>query len=320
MDYYPVIDISSWKYENMSVSGSKEKRWYRSPNESKLALFKLPVSLTSDNNLNEDYTGEPWSEKISSEIGNQIGFVTHKVDIGILQLDEESMNYYGLKNSNVKSGDKIIGALCWSFLDEASDSLVEGADMIMDFDDSYNRESLKGEKEIYNFDLLYRLFQKNNIIDFLFQMILFDTLIGNTDRHQDNFGVIRNEQIGRQRFAPFYDNSSSLGRELTEKRIELMLLDSRMFEAYLHGNKSSTLIRWGDKWTKKKLNIFDFYEKVKSKHPQEINQCLNIISNLNDNLLYNIIYSVPPEVMSELKKELVFKIVRARKQYLVSQR
>jgi hypothetical protein len=33
MDYYPVIDISSWKYENISVSGSKEKRWYCSPDK-----------------------------------------------------------------------------------------------------------------------------------------------------------------------------------------------------------------------------------------------------------------------------------------------
>lgn len=321
MDYYPVIDISSWKYENISVSGSKEKRWYRSPDKDELALFKLPVSLTSDNNhANTEYTGEPWSEKISSEIGNQIGFSTHKVDIGMLQLDDESISYYGLGRSNVKPGDKIIGALCWSFLDEASDSLVEGADMIMDFDNSYNRESLKGEKEIYNFHLLYRLFRKNNMEDFLFQMILFDTLIGNTDRHQDNFGVIRNEQMDKQVFAPFYDNSSSLGRELNEDRMKLMLRDTRMFEAYLHGSRSTTLIRWSDEWTKKRLNIFALYEKVKSKHPQEINQHLSKISKLNDYLLYNIIYKVPPEVMSELKKELVFKIVKTRKEYLLSKR
>ncbi len=93
-----------------------------------------------------------------------------------------------------------------------------------------------------------------------------------------------------------------------------------MFEAYLHGSRSTTLIRWDAEWTKKRLNIFEFYEKVKSKHPQAINRHLIKISKLTDNLLYNIIDKVPPEVMSELKKKLVFEIVKARKEYLLSKR
>lgn len=251
MDYFEV-DISSWKYENINVSGSKEKRWYRSLDTNQLALFKLPISMTSDSSIGlGESTGEVWSEKICSEIGNYIGFPTHNVDIGALVIDDEAIEFYGLNGKGVQSGDKVFGALCWSFLNEDKDSLVEGADMIMDFDETYDREILQGKREIYNFDLLYRLFGENNILDHLFQMIIFDTLIGNTDRHQDNFGVIRDEETGQQKFAPLYDNSSSLGREMNEERIKLMLRDQKMFDSYIFGNKSSTLIRWEKSWTKK---------------------------------------------------------------------
>ncbi|WP_368222114.1 HipA domain-containing protein [Bacillus velezensis] len=318
MDYYSKVDISSWKYENINVSGSKEKRWYRSIDTNQLALFKLPISMTSDSSIGlGESTGEVWSEKICSEIGNYIGFPTHNVDIGVLVIDDEAIEFYGLNGKGVQSGDKVFGALCWSFLNEAKDSLVEGADMIMDFDETYDREILQGKREIYNFDLLYRLFGENNILDHLFQMIIFDTLIGNTDRHQDNFGVIRDEETGRQKFAPLYDNSSSLGRELNEERIKLMLRDKKMFDSYIFGNKSSTLIRWEESWTKKKLNIIKFYENVKKAHPQEINKHLSNVETLTDEVIGSIISKVPSIVMSEPKKELVNKILRTRRDYLV---
>ncbi|MCM3389222.1 HipA domain-containing protein [Ureibacillus chungkukjangi] len=318
MDYYPIVNISGWKYENINVSGSKEKRWYRSFDKNQLALYKLPVSMTSDNPLDEgESTGEAWSEKICSEMGNYMGFSTHQVDIGALLIDDESIEYYGLNGKNAMNGTEVYGALCWSFLDETKDSLVEGADMIMDFDETYDRDILKGKHEIYNFDLLYRLFYENGILDNLFQMIIFDTLIGNTDRHQDNFGVIRDEETGQQRFAPFYDNSSSLGREMKESRIKLMLRDEKMFNSYIYGKKSSTLIRWEDTWTKNKLNIIEFYDKVKILYPKEINRYLSNVANLTDDILENIIYKVPPIVMSETKKELVYKILKTRRDYII---
>lgn len=317
VDNYSIIDITSWDYENITVSGSKEKRWYRSKSNNKLALFKLPISLTSESTGRvSDSTGEPWSEKICSELGELLGFSTHCVDIASLTVSDEDIDYYGLNKDNIKAGDQVIGALCWSFLNEKNESLIEGADMIMDFDETYNRDELKGEVEIYNFDLLYRLFTANNILDELFKMIVFDTLIGNTDRHQDNFGVIRNEKDGRKVFSPLYDNSSSLGRELTEHRIELMLRDSRMFNSYLFGNKSSTLIRWDFQWKKKKLNIFEFYNNVKNMYPEEIADSLNAVKGLTDDDIESVVSRVPSLVMSDLKKEFVVKIIKARKNYL----
>ncbi|ALX50141.1 hypothetical protein [Lentibacillus amyloliquefaciens] len=49
---------------NLNVSGSKEKRWYISKADGKLALFKLPISFTSETQATlREPTGETWSEK-----------------------------------------------------------------------------------------------------------------------------------------------------------------------------------------------------------------------------------------------------------------
>lgn len=67
----------------------------------------------------------------------------------------------------------------------------------------------------------------------------------------------------------------------------------------------------------KKLNIIKFYENVKKVHPQEINKHLSNVETLTDEVIESIISKVPSIVMSEPKKELVNKILRTRRDYLV---
>ena len=55
--------------------------------------------------------------------------------------------------------------------------------------------------------------------------LVLDALVGNTDRHHENWGVIgRDQPIGKNlilRLPPSYDHASSLGRELQDdKRLE----------------------------------------------------------------------------------------------------
>ncbi len=56
------------------------------------------------------------------------------------------------------------------------------------------------------------------IIILFYEMIMFDALIGNTDRHQDNWGIIfdskfPNGENDSARFAPWFDNGTSMGHE-----------------------------------------------------------------------------------------------------------
>ncbi|PBJ25542.1 hypothetical protein BSG18_09780 [Pseudomonas ogarae] len=71
----------------------------------------------------------------------------------------------------------------------------------------------------------------NQIFDF-WSMLMFDAVIGNTDRHQDNWGYLitsspntksvarrKGEQYGlRLKFAPWFDNGTSLGYQILERK------------------------------------------------------------------------------------------------------
>jgi len=59
---------------------------------------------------------------------------------------------------------------------------------------------------------LYQAFSELGFKKELNQMIVFDILIGNTDRHEKNFGIIRNSNtLEVLKFAPLFDSGSCLG-------------------------------------------------------------------------------------------------------------
>lgn len=57
---------------------------------------------------------------------------------------------------------------------------------------------------------------------------LFDALIGNTDRHQDNWSIIQDRKNLKIRIFPIFDNGTSMGHEynvpvrLTNERADFM--------------------------------------------------------------------------------------------------
>lgn len=71
-------------------------------------------------------------------------------------------------------------------------------------------------------------------VPFLDRMIVFDYLIGNADRHLNNFGVIRDSNtLEWRRFAPLFDNGTSMGCDLeAEDIVSEAGLDCKPFSEY----------------------------------------------------------------------------------------
>ena len=71
-------------------------------------------------------------------------------------------------------------------------------------------------------------------VPFLDRMIVFDYLIGNTDRHLNNFGIIRDSHTLEWRgFAPLFDNGTSMGCDLeAEDIVSEAGLDCKPFSEY----------------------------------------------------------------------------------------
>ncbi|TMJ17317.1 MAG: hypothetical protein E6G92_13375 [Alphaproteobacteria bacterium] len=93
------------------------------------------------------------------------------------------------------------------------------------------------------------------------KMILFDALIGNTDRHQDNWGVLwRSDDEGNPvpRFAPAFDNGTSLAHEIMEKNLS-KFSDPDQIDRYVQ--KGRHHMKWHSNDTRQMLH-FELVQKM----------------------------------------------------------
>jgi len=245
-------------------------------------MFKYP----------EEGSGDVWSEKIAAEIGKKVGFNIQEVELAV---------YNGA-----------YGSLSYWFL-EVGESLVEGADLFKEEGIKINEWS----KEGHDFQMIEGILSTHNsllIRDFI-EILVFDVLIGNTDRHSQNWGIITS-LTGEERLAPAYDNSSSLGRELNSNPtlIELKLKDLTSFKAFCHSKKGACFIGFEGEF---KIPHLDYIRLLNKAHPEIVQMCLKKLKNLTPQILNEIIGNVPNTIMSDVCKRFVRKIIDYRLNYLL---
>ncbi len=187
--------------------GSKRKFWYRRPGEGECEwLFKYP---------RED-TGEHWAEKIAAGIAELLEIRHATVDLAIFE---------GVRGSATES-----------FVHDEQE-LVHGNQMLEWFVRGY----VAGRKYGQSNHTLKNIWQ---VMDEVFleseakmqgklciaEYLVLDAVIGNTDRHHENWGILFNlaGEYLECLLAPSFDHASSLGRELRDERRDRLLDENRV--------------------------------------------------------------------------------------------
>jgi hypothetical protein len=163
-----LYDITEWYEQSWwNTGGTRDKKIYLNPEDGELYYFKQSFKKGQ-----RDYKYEFWSEIIASEIGKLLGFDILPYDIAIR--------------------GNIIGCISKSMINPASEELIEGGKYLQAFDNNFNPENIK-ERNKYTFQLIRNsldtLGREKHIKD-LVKVIIFDALIGNSDRHQENWAII----------------------------------------------------------------------------------------------------------------------------------
>lgn len=144
------------------------------------------------------------------------------------------------------------------------------------------------------------LLNKENIKEKFWDMFVIDSLIGNTDRHNGNWGFLINTQTGKATFSPIYDCGSCLNPTLEDKDIE-KFNESELKNIIL--NCYSCL-----KINGKKINYISFINQ------KENNECNNaiirIFPKINLNKIKEFITNI--ECISEIRKKFYIKIIEER--------
>lgn len=302
-------DISDWEeQQHFSTGGTRDKSVVENPVDGCQYFFKTSLMKNE-----KRYTYEFWSEIIASEIGASIG-------LDILHYD-------------VAWNKDRLGCLSKSMIDATNVSLLEGYRWLAGFDSSYD----VNDKDAYTFQIIEKLltthFREQEFIKDLIEIVVFDSLVGNEDRHQENWGIIQtNKEVERKtlfkrktlsieksyKFAPIYDSGSSLGRELSEDKVEQMLKNHDQLEAYIRRGKSE--IHWAGEHGKQKhlelvskiaannykYLVVEIIEGIKSRYKQGV--VIDIVNNV-DNCLPAEHHALK---IPQKRKEFLIKLVSLR--------
>ncbi len=303
-------DVSNWQEaQQYQTGGTREKCWLISPNDNSYYFFKISIKKGV-----KDYPTEFWMEIIASKVG-------------------QSLNLNVLDYNIAKRGESI-GCISKHMVEDDKYALTELMYFLMGYEPAYNPEE---DKEVYSIEFIYETLKyfglEQHMPDFI-DVIVFDCIIGNQDRHQENWGFITpvetkakilshdNTQVKDSwkgsKIAPIYDSGSSLGREHTEETITNMLRDPMQFEAYINRYKPEVRIRRGakvsyDTLLNELLNSPQYSKLTKHSilHVTEafdLDKIQNIVTHIDDALPNDC----KDKGLSDKRKQFVIKLMKDR--------
>lgn len=276
-----VIDYSQWDiYEGASEgSGRSEKEWLINKDTNEIGLFKFPKT---------DKTTEHISEKLASELAKTIGLECAKIEIGKYNSRIGSMSY---------------------LINTEKEILIEGISLINSKYPTYNPRTMYDylKDEYYSLEMILNSINDYNLVDDFLKIMIFDFLIGNTDRHQNNWAVISiNDNI---RMCPLYDNGSSLCCYLEDEKIDSYLGNDKMKFNSLVNTKSKSRVRL-DKKNKKETTHLEIVKYICRHYYSSVIELVNTINiNLTEDIIEKLVFSYDDKLISYKRKQLIKKFL-----------
>ncbi len=147
------------------------------------------------------------------------------------------------------------------------------------------------------------IYDVNELKEFFWQMFIVDSLVGNFDRHNGNWGFLINESIRKVEIAPIYDCASCLFPQLTDERIAEIIDDDEEMNARVFVFPTSSL-----KIDDKKINYFEYISSLKN---EDCNKALLKLFPKIDLEKINLIIDNTPYI-SNIRKQFYKKILKLR--------
>ena len=278
---YPVVDVK--EAIDPEAMGSKEKFWCLVAERRDKWLFKYP----------RKNSGEHWAEKIAAEVAGRLGVPHCSVELAIF--------------------DGNPGTASQSFVDESRGQvLVHGNQALDETVSEYDRERrfrqsnhtleniwLALERETDDAEESKRQFA---------EYVVLDAVIGNTDRHHENWGIVRTgiSPGWTRTLSPAFDHASSLGRELSDEK-RMRRLTEKSIDGYLGRGRGGIYWSSSDERAPSPLELVRLAARGE---PDLFRPAISRIENLDDDSLREIVNRVPDDWMSSAAREFAIAIMR----------
>jgi len=160
--------------EWFNTGGTRAKKYLQSSVDGKYYYFKRsqykdPVG----DKPGKDFKYEFWSEIIAFELGTLLGFNVLRYDIA--------------------TDGAIMGCISESMINSEKEELIEGVKFLQGYSRKYD-PALREHQTWYTFQFIESALKSAKIrwevLNQLVEIVVFDALIGNGDRHQENWAII----------------------------------------------------------------------------------------------------------------------------------
>lgn len=229
---------------------------------------------------------ESCSEKISYEIARVLGYPCAHIEFGE---DEKGK----------------IGILNYLFIKREEEEHDDAKSYI-------NRDSTE-RKYFYTIQNIKNCLDKidRSLFNDFLKIMVFDALVGETDRHEENWGIIKKN--GKYKISPLYDNGCNLLREFKNEQLATQYYDEKKdFNSYIKRAKS---VIYKDDHSRR-YNLFELIEYLYQRYPNQIKQEIDNLRKLTTEKIEEITNKVPSKLLTEKHKMYIIIYLKKRKEIL----
>lgn len=282
MRKYPIkLPPKDFKFldKTYNTKGTREKKLVID-NRNQLAFFKYQGKGYN--------VSEACSEKLCYELARVLGYDCARIELA--------------KDSNGN-----LGVLNYLFVKPNS---VEHTDAI-DYLNIHDKDRSKFYT-ISNIKATLDNLDKNLFNDFL-KIMLFDALVGEQDRHEENWGVKKIN--GRYVISPLYDNGCSLLREFKDDNFaEGYYSEKKDFDAYI--KRSTTIIYKED--GKSRYKHFELIKYLNETYHSILLNEVEKLYKLKDKDIENIVNRIPNELLTDRHRAYIISYLKKRRDIIIN--
>lgn len=302
-DPFPIIQLPDDASLRIEQLGSKTKFWLE--RDGQRGLFKA---------ARKD-TGEDWSEVAAACVAEALDIPHAKYDLA------------------THAGRR--GVISWS-LHQEPDAFVHGNEILSRAYQGYPSEEAKRWLPQHTVRRALNVCMFRNLplgwtppanvlkADHLFVgYLMLDALIGNTDRHDQNWAwIIKIARAPGERavgyLSPTYDHGSSLGRNLSdaERHKRITTHDSGYsIKAYAERARSCLFLNEHDE--KPGLNL-EVWALARTHRPKAASAWIDRLSQLDENALFRNLHRIPHERASTVAIDFACGMIQATRNHLLT--
>ena len=205
-----------------------------------------------------------------------------------------------------KDEEGTIGVLNYLFVDIGTTEHIDAVSYLNIHDDERPKYYT-----ISNIKKVLDELDENLFNDFI-KIMIFDALVGEQDRHEENWGI---ERIGEQyKISPLYDNGCNLLRNFRDETYaEKYYSGIKNFDAYI--NKSETIIYKED--NKKKYKHFELIRFLNDEYHEIVQNEIKKLEVLTDEIINDIVNKIPDELLTKKHKEYIIYYLKKRRDIIL---